>query len=139
MSLYKQFRTDEKLEKEGIFLELGVTDDGKPILIRIARAGGANVAFAKTMEAKMKPYRRQLQTETLDSKVAEKILMEVYAATVVLGWENVTDEHGKELNFTPENCVKLFTDLPDLYAEIQQSSQKVALFRQMEREADSKN
>lgn len=139
MSLYKQFKTDANLEKEGILLELGQTDDGKPIAFRIARAGGGNVAFAKVMEAKMKPYRRQLQTDTLDPKVAERILREVYAEAVILGWENVQDEDGNEMEFSVENCIKLLTDLPELYLEIQQSSQKTALYRQMVREADAKN
>lgn len=139
MSLYSQFKTDGNVENEGVVLEYGINKAGKTISIRIARAGGANTKFAKLMEYKVKPYRRQIQNESMDPALAEKIAKEVYAETVVLGWENVEDEHGKELEFTVENVIKLFTDLPDLYTDIQSQAQRTALFRADVLEADSKN
>lgn len=139
MSLYSQFKTDGNVENEGVVLEYGINKAGKTISIRIARAGGANTKFAKLMEHKVKPYRRQIQNESMDPALAEKIAKEVYAETVVLGWENVEDEHGKELEFTVENVIKLFTDLPDLYTDIQSQAQRTALFRADVLEADSKN
>jgi hypothetical protein len=139
MSLYSQFKTDGSLEKEGILLEYGTTPDDKPITIRIARAGGANSAYTKRMEAKVKPYRRQIQNETMEAALIDRILKEVYAETVVLGWENVQDEAGKVLPFTVENCIKVFTDLPDLFKDVQEQSQRAALFRADVLEADAKN
>lgn len=139
MSLYSQFQTDPKIEKEGILLEYGETDDGKPICIRIARAGGANKAFEKRMEAETKPIRRQLQNETANNAQLLKILRKVYAETVVLGWENVQDPAGKPIEFSVENCIKLFEDLPDLFGDVQEQSRRAALFRAQAREADAKN
>ncbi len=139
MSLYKQFKTDKNVEKEGIVLNYGKNSKGEDIEIRIARAGGANVQYAKLIEAKTKPYRRQIQNETLDNEVAEKITKEVYAKAVVLGWTGVEDENGKELEFSFENCMKLFDDLPDLWTDIQQQSTKSALFRADILEQDAKN
>lgn len=139
MSLYKQFKTNDNLEKSGILLEYGENSKGKPIAIRIARAGGANTQYTKLIEARVKPYRRQIQNETIDRVMVEKLLRGVYAETIVLGWENVEDENGKELPFTVENCVKLFEDLPDLFQDIQEQSQRAALFRQDVLEKDSKN
>ena len=66
MSLYKLFKTDEKLETDGVWLEYGQTEEGKPIRIKIARAGGRNVAFAKALEKATRPYRKAIQTGTLD-------------------------------------------------------------------------
>lgn len=129
MSLYQQFKSDANLEKSGILLEYGFSKSGKPITIRIARAGGGNSAFTKRMEAKVKPYRRQIQTETIDTAIVEKLLREVYAETVVLGWENVEDADGNPLDFTAANCIKLFEDLPDLFKDIQEQSQRSVLFR----------
>lgn len=139
MSLYKQFQTDKTVEKEGIVLNYGKNSKGEDIEIRIARAGGANVQYAKLLEAKTKPYRRQIQNETLDNEVAEKITKEVYAKAVVLGWTGVEDENSKELEFSFENCMKLFDDLPDLWTDIQQQSTKAALFRADILEQDAKN
>lgn len=139
MSLYKQFKTNKELEKDGILLEYGLNSKGQPICIRIARAGGGNVQFSKRFEAKLKPFRRQVQNETLDPQLAEKLVREVYAESVVLGWENVEDEDGNELPFSVENAIKLFTDLPELFKDIQEQSGKMALFREEILEADSKN
>ena len=139
MSLYKQFKTDKNVEKEGIVLNYGKNSKGEDIEIRIARAGGANVQYAKLLEAKTKPYRRQIQNETLDNEVAEKITKEVYAKAVVMGWIGVEDENGKPLGFSSENCIKLFDDLPDLWVDIQQQSTKAALFRADILEQDAKN
>jgi hypothetical protein len=137
--LYAQFKTDNHLEKEGILLEYGENSKGKPICIRVARAGGANNAYTKRMEARVKPYRRQIQNETMETALVERLVKEVYAETVILGWENVEDENGNDMDFTVENCIKLFDDLPDLFRDIQEQSQRAALFRAEVREVDAKN
>lgn len=139
MSLYSQFKTDKSVEQEGVVLEYGKTDDGKIISIRIARAGGANLRYTKLLEVAIKPYRRQLQNETLDNNVAESITQLVYAQSIVLGWENVEDAEGKPMEFTVDNCIKLFKDLPDLWSDIQSQANRAALFRQDILEADAKN
>lgn len=139
MSLYAKFETDKSLETSGIELDYGPNTKGKTILIRIARAGGANDQYLKRMEAKAKPHRRQIQHETVDRVVISQIIKEVYAETVVLGWENVEDREGNDMPFTKENVLKLFTDLPDLYADITEQAQSAALFRVAVREIDAKN
>lgn len=139
MSLYSQFQTDKNVEKEGVVLEYGKTKDGRIISIRIARAGGANTRYSKLLEAATKPYRRQLQNETMDNDVAESLTQKVYAQAVVLGWENVEDADGNPMEFNVDNCVKLFKDLPDLWADIQNQATRAALFRQDILEADAKN
>ncbi len=139
MSLYKQFTTDPELEKKGVLLEYGETEDGKPVTFRIARAGGANKAFEKLMDAETKPIRRQLQNETADNKQLLRILRKVFATTVVLGWENVQDPDGKDIPFSVANCIKVFEDLPDLFIEIQEQARRAALFRASILEADTKN
>lgn len=139
MSLYSQFKTDNTLERNGIVLEYGENAEGKPISIRIARAGGANSHYTKLIEARVKPYRRQIQNETIERTMVEKLLREVYAEAVVLGWENVTDAQGNDLPFTVQNCVKLFEDLPDLFQDIQDQSHRAALFREDILEQDAKN
>lgn len=139
MNLYKQFQTSADLEKRGIYLAYGENSAGAPIRFLIARAGGANDAFMKAMEAKVKPLRRQIQNETLELAQIEKLTMEVYCRTVVLGWENVEDANGNPLTFSYENALKLFTDLPDLYKDIQEQAQRSALFRAGLLEADAGN
>ena len=132
-SPYALFKTDPKAETEGLTLDYG------DFRIRIARAGGANRAFARALEARLKPYRRQLQTETLDENVAERILHEVYADHVILGWDGIAGPDGKAMAYSRANALKLFEDLPELFRDIQDQAGRVALFRARELEDDKGN
>ncbi len=132
-SPYVLFSTDTALESGGIALDYG------SFRIRIARAGGANRKFAQVLEAKLKPHRRQIQTETLADEVAHRLIVEAYAEAVILGWDGVVDAAGQALPFTRDNAVRLMTDLPDLFRDVQEQATKAALFRRQAQEADEKN
>lgn len=137
--LYRTFKTDGDLERAGIWLDYGKTEDDKDIRIKICRSGGSNDRFAKVLDAKFKPYRRALQMETLDNGVADKLLKEVFVETVILDWQNVQDENGQYLAFTPANVIKILTDLPELWRDLREQSGRTALFRQEVEEAAAKN
>ena len=154
MSMYAQFRTDPKLEKSGVVLEYA------DFRVTIARAGGSNKKFARVLESATKPYRRAVQTETMDNELAMKVLRKVYADSVVLNWETMVDtgkfddegepicewRRGIEspdgeglLNFTPENVEETFRLLPELFSDIQEQANKIAIFREQALEDESKN
>lgn len=126
--LYQAFETNKDLESSGIELDYGKNSKGEPIRIKIARAGGANKRFAKVLDRLLRPYKRQLANDQLSDDVAKDVMIQAYADSVVLGWEGVEDRQGNPMDFTRENVVKLFTDLPELFLDVQQQSQKAALF-----------
>ena len=152
-SLYESFKTDPDLEIKGVNIDYGNT------LITIARAGGANKKFTKRLEQLTKQYRRAIQTETMDNEVALDILRHAYAETIVLRWEtrgsSTTDDDGVEtpgtmmvgiegpdgdiLQFNVENIAMTFKNLPDLFADVQQSANSAALYRAVVLEVDSGN
>jgi len=132
-SPYSLFATDNKLETDGITLDYGA------FKIRIARAGGANRKFQQVLEAKLKPHRRQIQTETLADELAHRLIIEAYAEAVLLGWDGVVDAAGQPLAFTRDNAIRLMTDLPDLFRDVQEQATKAALFRKLADEAAEKN
>ncbi len=131
--IYELFTTDENLEKEGFALEYGEAT------FIIARAGGANKKFQSIMERKMRPYRSAINAGTMDESTAEKLLAEAYADAVILAWDGVTGPDGEELSFTKENVVKVLLDLPDLFRDIQEQSQRVANFTKAGTEEDAKD
>ncbi len=133
-NVYEMFATDLKVEVEGFTHR--ITDK---ISFTLARAGGANTKFSKAMEVKTRPYRRQIQEDTMDISLANKLLIEAFAETVVLGWEGITTADGKEVEFTPEAAIQLFTDLPDLFNELREAAAKQANFRAAEVQADVGN
>lgn len=138
-NIYKKFRTDTNSEKSGIWLNYGANSKGNDMMILIARAGGGNTNFSKCLEKRTKPIRRQLQNETVDEKDARQVMLDVYADSIILGWENMEDEHNNDLPFNRTNVLQVMQDLPDLFADIQEQAQKAALFRADILENDSKN
>jgi len=142
MSMYSQFATDQGLEKNGIVLDYG------HFRVTVSRAGGSNKKFQRALESKTKPYRRQIQNDSMDDIVAERILREVYAQTVIQNWETLDGEKwkkgiesqdGKVLPFCDQNVFDTLTNLPELFADIQTQASKAALFKQTTQEDDAKN
>ena len=134
MNPYAMFKTNAAAEADqGIALDYG------SFSIRIVRAGGSNKRYGQELTRRLKPYRRQIDNETLDNAVAEKVMAGLYADTVVIGWDGVTDETDASLPFTRDNCIKLFTDLPELFRDVQEQAGKVGNFRLEEQEDDAKN
>lgn len=133
-SPYDLFQSDKELEAgKGVVLEY----PGFEILIH--RAGGANKKFEKIFTEKFKPHRRKHEQGLLDSETAEQIMIEAYAEGVVIGWKNVKGPDGKDIPFSVQNCVKLFTDLPELFKDVQDQANSFTTFRKIEEETDVKN
>jgi hypothetical protein len=144
MNPYKMFKTDAKAEAD-----VGVTLDYGDFRICIARAGGNNKRFTKILQAKMKPYRRQLSTGNMDEEVAKRIMRESYAEAIVLGFDvkvgekkyedGVPREDGSIAPYNKEEVIRIFTELPDLFLDVQAQADSIALFREEEIEEDAKN
>ena len=142
MSMYDTFGTDKDLEKTGIYLEY------ETFRIKVARAGGGNKRYAKSLEAHTRPYRRALQTETLSNDRAMELLRLAYADSVVIDWEvkqgddwvqGIETESGDLLPFTRKNVLETFKKLPDLFTEVQEQAGRATLYRQMVLEEDAGN
>lgn len=147
MSLHKLFKSNPQLERDGITIDLGPNEDlpadneGKRphIQFRIARAGGSNQNYNKTMERLTRPYRRAIQSGHFSNEQAETVFREAFISTVLLGWNNVTDEKGQVLPFSAENANKLFSAMPDLLNFLREEASNASLFREELRETDLGN
>lgn len=143
MSMYENFRTDTDSEKNGIVIDYG------DFRVTIARAGGANKKYQRTLELLTRPYQRAINTGSLDEDIAREILYKTYARTIIRDWEvpDGTDENGtlkwKQgiegpngdlLPVNEDNVVLTFKQLPDLFNDLQSQAQSAALFKASLRE-----
>lgn len=133
-SIYDLFETDAKTENEGFIFD--VTPE---ISFTLARAGGSNTRYQKIIEAKTRPHRREIDENRFPIDQANKIVIEAFAETVVLGWKGITDKKGKKVPFTPANAVTLFTQLPDLFSDVREAAVARANFSAQEVKADAGN
>lgn len=137
--LYAAFKTDPKLEQEGVWFDYGPNSKGKPMRVLLARAGGANTDYNKMLEKVTKPYRKAISAGALDAATVNRLYLEVFIATVVKGLENFEDGQCQPLSCTPEDVKKLLDDLPDLYADWQEQANRLAAYRADLLEADVGN
>ena len=133
MSPYAIFGTDKKVERQGITIDFG------DFVFHIARAGGSNTKYAKAMTRIMRKQAKAIKAGTVPANVMQKMLAEVYAESVILGWTGMTDIEGNELVFTKENCVKLLLDLPELFNQLVADAENFNNFKAVEAEEIAKN
>ncbi len=105
---------DRELESvEGVWLRF---PGGRAF--RCLRAGGSNKKFIRMFQAKIKPYRRQVDSGTLDTEVSDEIMRDVYVHTVVLDWEGIKDGDGNDVPFDRETAKDFFKVVPELFNEV---------------------
>jgi len=131
---YKLFSTDKNLESGA-----GVDICYPGFSITVHRAGGSNAKYASALKEKAQPHSKMIANGMLDDEIAKNMLVEAFAESVVVGWKGVTNEKGEEIPFSIENCVKLFNDLPDLYADVRSQAEDFRVFRAANEEAERKN
>lgn len=138
MSLYSQFATNQGKEVDGVLVQYGPNSDGTVPTFKLSRMGKSNKRYAKALDAATKPYRRQLELGTMDQATSERVFMEVFVTTVLLSWDDV-EIQGEKAAFNKANAIKLLTDLPELYDDLQEKAKSAALFRDEALEIEAKN
>lgn len=129
-SVFDLFGTSPKLENEGVVLDFGGPR------FRVLRANPANRKYKSVFNAKTRPYAQALQRGALSEEKSDEILMDVFFETVVLGWENVTNQAGEPLDFNRANFMWLMKQLPDLWTAIRQESSNIENFQEANPEED---
>lgn len=133
-SIYDLFKTEEDLEKKGIEVSYG-----KAGTFTVARMGGANKRFAKALAALTAPHRRAIENETIEDEVILDVLRRVFVDTVLLGWKDVRGKDGELIPYSRANAIQLFTDLPELFMDLQEQAKKFTNFRKVLVEGDLGN
>lgn len=117
----ENLKTNLQLEEEGVWCPLGAG-----ARIKVARLG--NPAYLKLLRTKYKAHRAVLDMEDdLAQTMGEKIAIEVYARTVLKGWEGIAVE-GKEFPYSVENAEKLL-NLKDFREKVKNYAETMELFQ----------
>jgi hypothetical protein len=103
------FKTDESIEKQGVWYELA---PGVAFLIK--RFGGYNSPTIKSALAKYyKPYAKQIENGTLDQSKEKEIMNKVFVEACIVDWKGIVI-NGENAQFSVDACVKLMGSLPEM-------------------------
>ncbi len=126
-------KTNESKELEGTWVEY--PDDTYDLKFKVRRTGGKNSEFAETVEAAMRPIRRQFAAGKKDKRLKQKAMEEMvklYSEHIVVGWEgsDIVDEEGNPLPFSSENCFKVLSALPEIMDWVVTAARDADTFRE---------
>jgi hypothetical protein len=136
-SLRNAFKASDKLETEGVFLELANTR------VRLARAGGTNTRFNAAMTTVQEKHKRALVHGLMSEPALKNAAFEVWAKTVVISWETnigtdekpnwvpgIDDGEGGVIDASVENIIQTFHEMPDFFLECKNFSENIQWYRE---------
>lgn len=143
-SLTSSFGTDTRKEKEGVWIELTINDDGTTARMKILRMGASNKKFSKRFASLSKKF-RTLRGNKKDLET--QALREAFIETCLVEWENIENINdvpavGVKETYMPlnnENAEKLFSSLPELFDFVVGQAMDLELFQAEVNEEAAKN
>ena len=120
MDIIATFTTDEKLEAEGKWFPLS-----KTAKVLVARSG--NDKYMSVLRQKMKEAQIDLSAGEEAEKLAEDVLIDVMAETLLLGWEGITQD-GKPAPYSREQA-RTYLRIKDFRKKIAGFSDNFEAFR----------
>lgn len=127
---YDRYKTDKKLEEEGQWVDFG---DG--VKVKVARLNSErSLAVRRKLE---KPYSKI--RGSIPEDIQEEILTKQVAEAIIIAWEGVSDENGKEIECTYENKVKILKDFKDFRFDVVTASVEAETFKAKQNEEVLKN
>lgn len=129
MDILSSFATDEKLENEGKWFPLSKTAS-----VRVARSG--NTKYVSLLRQKMAEAQLDLTSGEESDQIAEGILIDVMAETVLVGWKGLT-EAGTDVPYSVTKA-KEYLRVKDFRKKVNGFAENFESFR-LKAEAEQKN
>lgn len=99
---------------------------------RVLRAGGANKKFGRVFSRVIKPYKRQIDRNTLDPETSDDLMLQVYLEAVILDWDGFKDVKGREIPYSPEAARAFLKQFPEVFTDIVNFASEAATFQERE-------
>lgn len=133
MSLYDAFETNKNLEAEGV--EIAINDS----VFKVRAKTKNNQQYTSRVRDLMERKGALAKAGGVREDELAKEMLELFVDTLVVGWTGVKARDGSIMDYTRENAIKLFTDLPRLQQALEDEIDKVATWKSAKLEDDAKN
>ncbi len=139
ISIFKQFKTNESKESEGVWVYFGDEDKPDTPAFLICRSGKSNKKYIRELERATSKNKGSFRSGKIPSDIMESIALKVFCKTVILDWKNIINLDKETIPFSYENAKSLMLELPDLYDQLSIFSQDFGNFKDEEMEDESGN
>lgn len=136
-NVYQRFGSSTEMETKGVVMDYECPHGTFSICIK--RAGARNPEWKKVYNTIMKPRADDILAGKVTEAENKILLAEVWAKTVVVGWDGVIDSEGKQVPYSYENCYELFCFMPDLLNDVIADSHLVSNFQEEVKIKTAKN
>src|SRR6185436_7183230 len=117
-----KFQTSKSAEEEGIWVDV----DGNGTKVKVARIN--NARYKKYFQKITKPYKRQIRNGTLAEELAEKLLVDALANTILLDWKGFTKE-GADFPYSVDNARSFLQESADFRDFVSDAANEMENFR----------
>lgn len=141
MDLIQMFSLDSKKLEGGVVIPFGKNRKGQEQEITLRPAVDANTEYTAKLTAIYTRYSTEMSIGLGDAvrQNVEAATREAYAECCIVGWKNLLDDKGNEIEYSAAAATKLVTDYPQLYNFLLMKSKDIANFREAEIKAEEKN
>ena len=122
-----KFQTNKSAEEEGIWVDV----DGNGTKVKVARIN--NPRYKKYFQKITKPYKRQIRNGTLAEELAEKLLVDALANTILIDWQGFT-KGGEPFPYSVDNARSFLQESADFRDFVSDAANEMENFRSEELE-----
>lgn len=145
MTLKSKFKTDVVAARDGVWFDYPMNSDGTTPRFKLARASKHNKKYVTAIRKVANALNMAdgtVDLHSVDDTAAEKLLLDVFVDTVLLGWENFQPEDdGVVLPYSRDNALSVFgsDEWIDLFDDLDAKSKKATGYQTKVLEAAAKN
>lgn len=132
MNLYRQFKTDEQKEVDGVWVPLTAT-----ARVKIARMG--NARYKECIKRLTAPYRQSGVSADIPDEIYQQLARETAAETILVDWDGIEDQDGKALPYSKKAALDAINDLKDFYVLVMSVAHDMERFKVTAQAALEKN
>lgn len=123
-----RFETDKEKEAKGVWV-----DAGEGLRILVARLG--NSEYQRHLQKLGRPHVQRIRNGSINIDIADDISRRAVARHILLGWENLQDNDGSDIEYSEDKAFEILTEYRDIYEMVLGFANDVEIFRKENYEA----
>lgn len=117
-----KLKTDPSKEENGVWVSMGDN-----LRIKVARL--SSEGYKSYLRKIGTPYRSAARSGNMDEKIAADLVKQAIANKILLGWENLEEDDGTPIVYSPQKALQLFQESNDFLEMVRAAADDIDNFR----------